>query len=289
MILTGKARVAGIVGWPVAHSRSPRLHGFWLEKYGIDGAYVPLAVEPRDAREALAALPRLGFVGANVTVPHKEIAFSVAGTCDDAATMIGAVNTLICEEDGQLFGTNTDAQGFVSNLQKQAPSWRPDNGPAVVLGAGGSARAVIYGLANAGVRNIRIVNRTKGRADQLVADFSRYLTPRFSVFDWPNRSAAMAGAALLVNTTTLGMKGAPKLELDLAPLLPAAVVADIIYVPLETELLRQARYTGRLAVDGLGMLIEQARPGFKAWFGVDPQPSPELRAALTADLARESA
>jgi shikimate dehydrogenase len=279
MILTGKARVAGIIGWPVAHSRSPRLHGFWLEKYRIDGAYVPLPVEPRDAREAIAALPRLGFVGANVTVP----------TCDDAATMIGAVNTLICEDDGQLFGTNTDAHGFVANLQKQAPSWRPDNGPAVVLGAGGSARAVIYGLANAGVRNIRIVNRTKGRADQLVGDFSRYLTPRFSVFDWQSRSAALTGAALLVNTTTLGMRGAGKLELDLSPLLPAAVVADIVYVPLQTELLRQARYSGRIAVDGLGMLIEQARPGFKAWFGIEPESSPELRAALTADLARETA
>ncbi len=289
MILTGRARVAGIIGWPVAHSRSPRLHGFWLEKYGINGAYVPLAVEPRDAREALAALPRLGFVGANVTVPHKEVAFSIAGTCDDAATMIGAVNTLVVEDDGTLFGTNTDAQGFTSNLHKQAPAWRPDHGPVVVLGSGGAARAVIYGLANAGVRNIRIVNRTKDRAEQLVADFRRYLTPRFTVFDWTERSAALKEAALLVNTTTLGMKGAPKLEIDLAPLLPTAVVADIIYVPLETELLRQARYTGRVAVDGLGMLIEQARPGFNAWFGVDPEPSPELRAALTADLARDNA
>lgn len=287
MIVSGKARVAGIIGWPVSHSRSPRLHGFWLEKHRIDGAYIPLAVAPEDAREALLAFPRLGFAGANVTVPHKELAFSIAGTCDEAATMIGAVNTLVCEEDG-LFGMNTDAHGFITNLHKQAPQWHADNGPAVVLGAGGSARAVIYALANAGVRNIRIVNRTRARAEQLVADFSRYLTPRFSVVQWDARASAVDGAALLVNTTTLGMRGGAKLDIDLSLLAQKGVVADLVYVPLETELLRQARYAGKVAVDGLGMLIEQARPGFKAWFGIEPDSGTDVRTFLISDLARET-
>lgn len=288
MIVSGKARIAGIIGWPVSHSRSPRLHGFWLEKHRIDGAYIPLAVSPDDAREALLALPRLGFAGANVTVPHKELAFSIAGTCDEAATMIGAVNTLVCEEDG-LFGMNTDAHGFITNLHRQAPQWHPDDGPAVVLGSGGSARAVIYALANAGVRNIRIVNRTRARAEQLVADFSRYLTPRFSVVEWEARASAVDGAALLVNTTTLGMRGGAKLDIDVSLLAQKGVVADLVYVPLETELLRQARYAGKVAVDGLGMLIEQARPGFNAWFGVEPDAGNDVRTFLINDLARDTA
>ena len=273
MILTGKARLAGVMGWPVAHSRSPRLHGFWLQEHGIDGAYVPLAVRPDDVPYVLRALPKLGFAGCNLTVPHKEIALGVVDEIEPLAERIGAVNTVVVAADGRLLGRNTDAFGFYENLHAGAPGWRPEAAPAVVLGAGGSARAVVAALIDAGVPEIRLVNRTAGRAETV----ARELGGPVRVRPWDERAAVLAGAGLLVNTTTQGMTGQPPLDLDLRLLPPEAVVNDIVYVPLETPLLAAARARGNVTVDGLGMLLHQARPGFAAWFGIDPAVTPALR------------
>ncbi len=279
-IKSGKAKLAGVMGWPVSHSRSPILHGYWLKKHGIDGAYVPLAVKPDQFQDALRALPQLGFQGVNVTVPHKEQALRLVDHLDDLAARIGAVNTILfC--DGQIFGQNTDAFGFMENLRDRAPMWRVSNGPAVVLGAGGAARAIIVGLLDAGVNEIRLLNRTLARADQLAAELG---PQRIKVWPWDQRDQALAEAGLVVNTTTLGLNGTDPLDLAL-DLLPAqAVVSDIVYTPLETALLAQAKARGLHTVDGLGMLIHQARPGFEAWFGQAVSPDDELRAMLVADL-----
>jgi shikimate dehydrogenase len=273
MALTGKTKLAGVMGWPVGHSRSPRLHGHWLAQYGIDGVYVPLAVEPENLGAALAGLAALGFAGCNITVPHKETAMALVDRVDGAARRIGAINTVVVAGDGSLDGSNTDAYGFLENLRQQAPSWRAESGPAVVLGAGGAARAVLVALLDAGVREIRVVNRTAARAEKLAADLGGTIQVR----GWGDRNAALDGAALLVNTTTLGMSGQPALELDLAHLPKPAAVNDIVYAPLETPLLRAARARGNIAVDGLGMLLHQARPGFRAWFGTDPDVTQALR------------
>lgn len=281
MILTGKARLAGVMGWPVAHSRSPRLHGYWLEHYGIDGAYLPLQVPPDGLERALRALPLLGFAGANLTIPHKEAALRICDRVDDVASRIGAVNTVVVEPDGSLSGSNTDAFGFVENLRRGS-DWRGDRGPVAVLGAGGAARAVIAALLDAGVPTIRLINRTRARAEALTAA----LGGRIEVSDWDDTPSILDGAALLVNTTSLGMTGQPPLEIDLAALPTDAVVNDIVYVPLETELLRAARLRGNVAVDGLGMLLHQARPGFTAWFGTAPEVTSDLRDFILAELAR---
>jgi len=287
MMLTGHARLAGVIGWPVAHSRSPRLHGFWLEKYRIDGAYVPLAVSPENFREALRALPKLGFAGANVTLPHKEAALAVADDVDPLARRIGAVNTLVVGLDGRLHGSNTDAFGFMAHLSTSVPEWRPEAGPAVVLGAGGAARAICVALLDAGVPKLRLLNRTRARADLLAADLlAADLGGTTVVYDWADAAAALDGAGLLVNTTTLGMHGQPPLDLSLDRLPRSAVVDDIVYVPLETPLLRAARARGNPVVDGLGMLLHQARPGFEAWFGVAPTVDDALRAHVLEDLKR---
>lgn len=279
--LTGAARLAGVVGWPVAHSRSPSLHGFWLAEHGIDGAYVPLPVRPEDFAAAMAALPRLGFRGANVTVPHKEAALAVCARLSDEARRIGAVNTLVADETGALEGRNTDGFGFIENLKAGARGWSAADGPAVVLGAGGAARAVVVALLDGGAPQIRLLNRSRDRADRLAADLG---DRRVAVSDWARRADLLAEAVLLVNTTSLGMKGQPPLELDLARLPGAALVNDIVYVPLETPLLAAARARGHRVVDGLGMLLHQARPGFAAWFGVMPQVTPALRAHVLATL-----
>ncbi len=273
MILSGKARLAGVIGWPVGHSRSPRLHGWWLDRYGLDGAYVPLAVRPEDLAAAVAALPRMGFAGANLTVPHKEAALALVDEVDSLAARIGAVNTLVVRPDGGIEGRNTDAFGFLENLRRGAPDWQPSAGSAVVLGAGGAARAVVAALAEAGVPEIRLANRSAPRAEALAADFGPAVRP----VAWDERSAALDGARLLVNTTTLGMAGQPPLDIDLAPLPAAALVNDIVYVPLETPLLAAARARGHRVVDGLGMLLWQAVPGFEAWFGHRPEVTAELR------------
>jgi shikimate dehydrogenase len=284
MPITGAARLAGIMGWPVAHSRSPALHGFWLAAHGIDGAYVPLAVPPDRLEQALRALPALGFRGCNLTIPHKQAALAVMDRIDPSAHRIGAMNTVIVAADSSLEGSNTDVFGFRENLREQAAEWDPAAGPAVVLGAGGSARAVIAALSAAGVAEIRIVNRTRDRAATLARDLAMPGT-RITVHPWQSRAELLRGADILVNTTSLGMDKEPPLDLDLAALPLSAVVVDIVYVPLETALLAAARQRGHRTVDGLGMLLHQGRPGFTAWFGTAPQVTPALRAALLATFA----
>ncbi len=279
MSLGGSAALAGVIGWPVGHSRSPRLHGYWLERYGIDGAYVPLAVAPKDFAECLRVLPKLGFAGVNVTVPHKEAALAGVGSATPAARRIGAVNTVIVEPGGGMRGDNTDAYGFTENLRQGAPDWSATGTPAVVLGAGGAARAICVALVDAGASEIRLVNRTASRAEAVARDLGATVAVR----SWGTRHAALDGAGLLVNATTLGMSGQPPLEIELDRLAASAVVVDIVYVPLETPLLAAAAARGNRVVDGLGMLLHQARPGFAAWFGVDPEVTPELRAHVLRD------
>lgn len=270
MILSGKAKLAGVLGWPVGHSRSPRLHGYWLEKLGIDGAYVPLPVRPEDFETVLRALPRMGFVGANVTVPHKEQALRLVDEVEPLAARIGAVNTLVVREDGSILGQNTDAYGFIRNLTDSSP-WRPQAGPAVVLGAGGAARAVVAALVDQGAAEIRLVNRNVGRAEALAADIGGPVRP----LGWDRLD--LDGAALLVNTTSLGMAGQPPLDIDLSALPKHAVVNDIVYTPLTTGLLAQAAARGNPVVDGLGMLLWQAVRGFSQWFGQQPHVTAALR------------
>lgn len=279
--LTGKARIAGVIGWPIAHSLSPRLHGYWLRRHQIDGAYVPLAVRPEHIAEAIAALPKLGFAGANVTVPHKEAALAAADRVTPEARRIGAVNTLVVDADGRIEGRNTDAFGFVENLKASVAGWSFADATAVVLGAGGAARAVVDALLEGGAAEVRLVNRSRERAAALAAAYAH----RPLVYPWAEREAALAGASLLVNTTTLGMTGHPPLPLALDALPADAVVCDIVYVPLRTPLLLAAAARGLRTVDGLGMLLHQARAGFAAWFGIEPAVTAELRAFVLAGLA----
>ena len=275
MSMSGAARLAGVLGWPVAHSRSPQLHGHWLAHYGIDGAYVPLAVRPENLETAVRGLVALGFRGANVTIPHKEAVLALCDSLSPRAERIGAVNTLVFEETG-IAGDNTDGFGFLANLRQEAPDWQASAGPAVVLGAGGAARAILVALLDAGVPAVRLLNRTRARAETLAAE----LGGPIEVVDWEARRGALEGANLLANTTALGMTGKAPLDLDLA-LLPAdALVTDIVYAPLETPLLAEAKQQGNATVDGLGMLLHQARPGFQAWFGVEPEVTPALRQAV---------
>ena len=283
MRLTGKTRLAGIMGWPVAHSRSPALHNFWLDEHGIDGAYVPLPVRPEQLAQALLALPALGFRGCNLTIPHKPTALSVVDRVDPLARRIGAMNTVIVAPDGTLEGRNTDVYGFIENLRDGAPDWQPTRGPAVVLGAGGAARAVVAALIEMGVDELRLVNRTRDRAAN-VAEKLAAPRGRIAILPWEARGAALADAGLLVNATSLGMTGQPELAIDLALLPEPAVVADLVYVPLETPLLAAARRRGHGCVDGLGMLLHQGRPGFEAWFGVPVSVTRELRAAVLTTL-----
>ena len=274
-MLTGKGLIAGVMGWPIDHSRSPLLHGFWLRHYGIDGAYVPLAVPPDRAEQAIRALPAMGLRGCNVTIPHKEVAFRLVDRLDSSARRIGAVNTIIVAEDGTLEGRNTDAFGFWENLVACAPAtWSVTRGPSVVLGAGGAARAIVVALLDAGAPEIRLLNRTQARAAEIAADLG---DPRIKVGAWDARDAALDGAVLLVNSTSQGMNGYPPLEIDLSALPTDALVTDIVYVPLVTPLLAAAAARGNPIVDGLGMLLHQARPGFHAWFGTDPQVTDDLR------------
>lgn len=264
---------AGVIGWPVNHSLSPRLHGYWLRHYGIDGVYLPLPVAPEDIENEIRALPENGFAGANVTVPHKEAAFKTVDVLSDTATRIGAVNTIVCGKDGLLYGDNTDAFGFMENIRAAVPDWTPAASPAAVLGAGGAARAVIAALIEAGVSDIRLTNRTRDRAERLARHFGLAVHP----VAWEGRHDAVDGAGLLVNTTTLGMTGKPPLDIGLSGLRPDAVVNDIVYTPLQTPLLHAAATAGYQAVDGLGMLLHQARPGFEAWFGKRPEVTDALR------------
>jgi len=278
--LSGAARLAGVMGWPVAHSLSPRLHGYWLEHYKIDGAYIPMPVRPEDFEVALKALPKLGFAGVNLTVPHKEAALVLADTADDLARRLGAANTLIFKADGHIEAHNTDGYGFIENLRDREPGLKVDTAPAVVIGAGGSARAVVAALADAGAPEIRVVNRTRERADVLKRDIGGPVT----VLDWEHRTEALDGAGLLVNTTTQGLRGQPALELSLDALPKDARVTDLNYAPLDTPLLVEAKARGYRTIDGLGMLLHQARPGFIAWFGVEPRIDDALRHHVLAGL-----
>ena len=279
MTITGAARLAGVMGWPVSHSRSPVLHNFWLNEYGIDGAYVPLKVTPEAFERSFGTLASLGFGGVNVTVPHKEATFAAVDQTDELAKRIGAVNTVVFDEDGQAHGSNTDAFGFVEGLRSRLPGWSGSAGPAVVLGAGGAARAIVAALQDEGAPEIRVVNRTEARGKQLVEEFG---TPLSSVI-WEQRSDALDGAAIVVNTTTLGMVGKPPLNLALDNLPEYAVVNDIVYTPMMTPLLTAAAARGNPIVDGLEMLLHQARPGFALWFGTEPEVTDRLRAAVLGD------
>ncbi|MDP2699255.1 shikimate dehydrogenase [Thalassospira sp.] len=272
--LTGTSRLAGVMGWPVSHSKSPRLQGYWLAKYGIDGSYMPLPVEPKNFQAALESLRNLGFAGVNVTIPQKEMALPECDELSERARRIGAVNTVTFARDGRIQGDNTDGYGFIENLRQETPDFDFGSGPAVILGAGGAARAVLVALLDEGCPEIRLTNRTRARAEELADALN---DPRICVVDWPLATSGMADAALLVNSTALGMVGQPKLDIDLDGLPQTALVTDIVYAPLMTDLLDQAQKRGNRVVDGLGMLLHQARPGFRRWFGIDPEVTSELR------------
>ena len=283
MNFTGAAVVAGVAGWPVEHSRSPLIQNYWLRKYGIDGVYVPLAISPDRALDAIRSLPALGISGLNITVPHKETAFRAMDEVDNWTQRLKAVNTVVVR-DGLLYGTNTDAYGFLEALREAHPTWRSSTGPAVILGAGGAARAIVAGLQDEGVSEIRIANRTHSRATALCEEFGNATL----AVPWESRSAALKDAALVINTTSLGMRGQAPLNLSLEAVHNVTVVCDIVYTPLETPLLAAARALGHIVVDGLGMLLHQARPGFRQWFGVDPAVDQELRDYVLADLMKDN-
>ena len=272
--------LAGIIGWPVSHSRSPGIHNHWIKKYGLTGAYVPLPVAPGTLDQAIPGLKALGFRGCNITLPHKVDALKLVDEVDALARRMGAMNTIVVQPDGSLKGFNHDGFGYIQSLLDAQPDWRADAGPITVLGAGGAARAVVLSLADCGAKEIRLLNRTDAKAGALAAEFG---SPVKAV-PWADRHAALADAALLVNTTSQGMHGQPALELDLATLPKHTLVSDVIYVPLETPLLTAARQRGNPTVNGLGMLLNQARPAFQAWFGVMPEITPELRRAIEATL-----
>jgi len=270
-----KIPLAGVIGSPIAHSKSPQLHGHWLKVNGVKGHYIPMDISPEDLETVLRTLPKMGFVGLNVTVPHKEKVMEFADLVTDRATLIGAANTLIFRKDGRIHADNTDGYGFIQNLRENAPHWDPKSGPAAVLGAGGAARAVVASLIDAGVPEILISNRTRVRAEALKADFGNRLT----VVDWVQAGNMLEDAMTVVNTTSLGMIGKPPLRVPLDGLRKDAVVTDLVYAPLKTRLLAEAEEIGCTTVDGLGMLLYQAVPGFERWFGVRPVVDTAARAA----------
>ena len=270
--------LAGVIGSPVAHSRSPALHGYWLDRYNIAGHYVPMDIAQSDLAAALRMLPKLGFVGCNVTIPHKETVLQLADAVTDQAALIGAANTLTFRKDGSIYADNTDGTGFIANLRQNAPHWSAGSGPAVVLGAGGAARAVIAALIEAGVPEIRIANRSRARAEALRHD----LGAKLSVFEWTQAGEILGGAATVVNTTSLGMVGKPELTIPLNDLSSRSLVTDIVYTPLRTGFLETAAAKGCTTVDGLGMLLHQAAPGFERWFGRRPEVDEATRAAVLA-------
>ena len=278
MTHTDRFLLAGVMGWPVMHSRSPTLHGYLLKELGLNGAYLPLAIEPERLEAALRALPALGFAGCNLTIPHKEAAMTIVDRVDDAARAVGAISCVVVEEDGSLTGKNNDHFGYIEGVAEAVPDWRADAGPIVVIGAGGGARGVVYALVKRGAAEIRLVNRTGERAEALKRDIGGPIT----VVPWEARHEALAGAAMLVNTTSQGMVGNPPLDIDLARLATDALVSDIVYIPPETPLLAAARERGNRTVNGLGMLLHQARPAWRAWFGIEPDVTAALRAAIEA-------
>lgn len=270
---------ACVIGWPIEHSRSPLIHGYWLERYGIDGAYTKEAVRPEVLKAFLNALADKGFAGCNVTVPHKEAAFTFAAEKDASARAVGAANTLWLEE-GRLHAANTDTYGYMTYLGLRAPGWQRRDAPVSILGAGGAARAIVFGFLEAGVQEIRVFNRTRERADAIAGQFGS----RIKVRDWRERSTASRDAAVLVNTTSLGLKDEGTLDIDFSGFHPDCVVSDIVYVPLVTRLIAAAKEKGLKTVDGLGMLLHQAVPGFEKWFGKRPEVTDDLYTRIAADI-----
>ncbi|MCG7628282.1 shikimate dehydrogenase [Epibacterium sp. MM17-32] len=271
-----KVPLAGVIGCPIAHSKSPQIHRHWLTTHGINGHYMPMHVEPEDLETVVRMMPRMGFVGANVTIPHKQAIMDIADKVTDRAKLMGAANTLIFREDGSVVADNTDGYGFITNLHDGAPEWDPKSGPATVFGAGGASRAVVASLIEAGVPEIRLTNRTRARADDLAEAFGQ----KIKVIDWVQAGNILEDAALVVNTTSLGMVGQRALRVPLDGLQPGTVVTDLVYAPLKTGLLQTAEDAGCTVVDGLGMLLHQAVPGFERWFGQRPD---------VDDAAREAA
>lgn len=272
--------LAGVMGWPVAHSRSPLIHKYWIEREGLRGDYVLLPVQPAHLEQALRSLPVLGFAGCNLTIPHKVPALGLVDHVDPLAHRVGAINTVVVEKNGSLSGHNTDVYGFIQSLLDTRPDWRADTGPITVIGAGGAARAILVGLLDAGAHQIRLTNRSDDKARDLAQEFG----PVIQYVPWKERLESLTGATLLVNTTNQGMQGEAALDIQLDCLPLDAVVADIIYVPIATPLLSAARARGNTIVNGLGMLLNQARPAFKSWFGVMPSLQPELLDKVHATL-----
>ena len=280
MSTTDKFLLAGVMGWPVMHSRSPMIHNYWMAQHQLKGTYVPLAIAPDKLEASLRALAPLGFSGCNLTIPHKQAAMKIVDEVDAASQRIGAISCVTALADGRLLGSNNDAFGFIRNIQHTVPTWRADAGPIVVIGAGGGARAVCWGLMQEGAKEIRLVNRTLGRAQDIAAEFGAPIT----AYPWAQRHDALAGAAMVVNTTSSGMVGQPALDIDLSQLPTSALAADIVYIPLETPFLAAARQRGNVTVNGLGMLLHQGPLAWKTWFGMEPKVTPELRALVEASL-----
>ncbi len=268
--------LAGVIGSPIAHSKSPRIFAYWLKQLGIRGHYIPMDIASGDLENVLATLPKLGFVGVNVTIPHKEHVLNIADLVSDRAALIGSANTLTFREDGKLYADNTDGFGFIENLRQGAPDWNAAAGPAVVLGAGGAARAVIASLLDAGASEIRLTNRTRTRAEALQREFGT----KIRVHDWVQAGNLMDGAATIVNATSLGMVGKGDMRIPLDAMSKDATVTDLVYVPLETPLIAHANAIGAKTVDGLGMLLHQAAPGFERWFNMKPEVNEGLRQAI---------
>jgi shikimate dehydrogenase len=273
-------KLAGVMGWPVRHSRSPLIHNHWIAENGLSGNYVLLPVQPDRIADALRGLSALGFAGCNLTIPHKVSALALVDRVDPLAKRIGAINTIVVESDGSLSGRNTDAFGFIQSLHDVRPEWRADAGPISVLGAGGAARAILAGLVDAGATEIRLVNRSFEKAQELAHTFGTTV----QCIPWEDRHDVLADCALLVNTTNLGMQGQPALDLSLEYLPASALVTDIVYTPLETTLLRAAKQRGNVTINGLGMLMNQARLAFEAWFGIRPSISTDLIVKIKASF-----
>jgi shikimate dehydrogenase len=273
--------LAGVMGWPVMHSRSPMMHNYWLKKHGLAGTYVPLAIRPEHLAAALRGLHPLGFAGVNVTIPHKQEAMKVVDEVDALARSIGAISCVVVRPDGSLAGTNNDCYGFIHAVKQEQPGWRADTGPIVVIGAGGGSRAVCYGLVREGAREIRLVNRSFERAREIARAFGAPI----KALRWEDRHEALEGAAMVVNTTSQGMVGNSALEIRLDKLQTSALAADIVYIPLETPFLAAARARGNRTINGLGMLLNQGRPAWKAWFGIEPEVTAELRAIVEKTIS----
>jgi shikimate dehydrogenase len=272
--------LAGVMGWPVMHSRSPLMHNYWIEQMGLTGAYVAFEIEPKGLAAALRALHPLRFSGCNLTIPHKQEAMKIVDEVDEVATRIGAISCVWVRPDGSLFGTNNDWRGFIDNVKQEYPDWRGNAGPIAVIGAGGGSRAVCYGLMQEGAKEIRLINRTQSHAEAIAEEFGGPIR----VLPWASRHEALAGAAMAVNTTSCGMVGQPTLDIRLDALPQSALVADIIYIPLETPFLATARERGHRTVNGLGMLLHQGRPAWKMWFGLEPVVTAELRERMERSI-----